>query len=95
MKAITASKGNATTYKDPMIYVNSAWNDLIRSTMQEKQECLQYIQERINSTIDLEELQIFRTQLQNEDRHPGFRHKRNRKILFFFKSCAPPFNREK
>ena len=34
IKAIKASKGKTTTCKDPMIYVNTALNDLIGSYMQ-------------------------------------------------------------
>ena len=41
-----------------MIYVNSALNDLVGSNIQEKQEWLRYVEERINNTIDLAELQV-------------------------------------
>jgi hypothetical protein len=43
---------------DPMIYVNSALNDLIGSNIQEKEAWLEYIKERIGTGIDSSELQV-------------------------------------
>jgi hypothetical protein len=42
---------------DPFVYVNSALNDLIGSNIQEKQQWLEHVRERIEEGIDILELQ--------------------------------------
>lgn len=54
------AQGSSSTKKnlqDPMIYVNSALNDLIGSNIQEKEQWMEYVKDRLNNGVDFQEIQ--------------------------------------